>query len=444
MRIGRVAAVCLALAAPAVVTLPATASASRFVAIGDSIAAAQGSYVDRYAARLGIDDVHRLTSGDRASQAVHSVLPAAVALIDDGTDTTVVTVQIGGHDYLTHNCDGGWNRPTCDFADALNALLKRLRTALDADPGPEQFLVVAYYNPASGLGNPTEHMFDVGLRGADGRIDTTAHGDDWGLTDVTGWLACRSGATLVDPWAAFKAGGQSLMADTLHPTPAGQAILADLLGDPSAGGPAPGCPLTPPFAVTGADSGDGRAHGIVEPRLAAARWWFEYGRTPAYGRSTPVEHLPGSAGPRAVAADLPPSEPGTGYHVRLVVENDLGRNTGEDRVVITPGRPRLQASLRGRRLRSVVLAHGVGLRIHSTGRSVRIRGRLRRSHHDPLVLRARLPWTAAATTRNVRVTLTPHGRHLVLHTRRPRLALTLVAEGPGGISRPVRLSLRLR
>ena len=442
MSIRGFAALSVALVSLGVAACPAAASSPRLVAIGDSIAAAQGSYVDRYAARLGIADVRKLTSGDTAAQAVRSVLPTALALIDDETDTAVVTLQIGGHDYLTHNCDAGWNRPSCDYADGLYTLLTRLRTALDADPGAEQFLVLAYYNPASGLANDTERMFDLGLRGADARIDTTAHGDDWGMTDVMGWLACRSGATLVDPWAAFKAGGQSLMADTLHPNATGQAILTDLLANPTAGGPTPPCPLTTPFAVTGSISGNGQAHGAVEPRLAPTRWWFEYGPTTDYGQSTPVEALPASAGPRAVSADLPASALGTSLHVRLVVENAVGRNAGEDRVVM-PGRPRLSARVRGRGLRRVVLARGVALRISSTGSSVSIHGRLRSNHHHPLVLRARLPWTAGAT-RHVRVALTARGRHLLRHTLRPQLTLTLLARGPGGHSRHVRLSLRLR
>jgi lysophospholipase L1-like esterase len=443
MTFRRFAAFSFVVAALAAAAAPASASASRYVAIGDSIAGAQDSYVDRYAAQLGITDVHKVISFGTAAQVASSVLPSAVVLIDDPTDTTVVTVHLGGHDYLANNCPNGLNRPDCDFPDGLHAVLSRLRTALDADPGPEQFLVLAPYNPASGLGNATERAIDAGARGADGRIDSTAHGDDWGMTDVMGWLACRSGATLVDPWAAFKFGGRSLMADEVHPNAAGQAVLTALVGDPAAGGPTPGCPLTTPFADIGSDSGDGRAHGTVEPRLAAARWWFEYGPTAAYGRSTPVAQLKASAGPRAVAADLPWSASATRLHVRLVVENGVGRQASADGVVRKPPRPRLRALLSGRGRRSDVLAHGVPLRIFSTGTSVTVRGRLQSRGRDPLVLNRRVAWKAGAT-RNVRVALTTGGRRLVRRARRPRLALTLLARGPGGASRLVRLPVRLR
>jgi hypothetical protein len=441
----RLAFLAAVLAVFAVASAPATASATgRYVAIGDSIAGQSDSYVDRFAVRLGIVDVHKLISGNTAAQALASVLPAARALIDDPTDTRVVTVQIGGHDHLTGNCSGGWNRPSCDFGDSLAALLGGLGPALDSDPGSERFLLVAYYNPASGVGDDRERFFDVGLRGADARIDTAGYGDDWGLTDMSGWLACRRGATLVDPWSAFKAGGQSLMADSLHPNASGQEILTDLLENPAAGGPAPTCPPTTPFAQTEGAAADGQAHGVVEPRLSAARWWFEYGPTAAYGNATPVQSLAPSAGARAVAAALPAGTEPMTYHVRLVAENDVGRFAGDDRVVPMPGIPVLEASLRGRRLRRTIIARGVAIRVRTTGTLLDVRARLRRRGHDPVVLQKRLAWRAPGATRTLRVPLTARGRRLLRRAARPRLALTLVASGAGGESTPVRLTLRPR
>jgi hypothetical protein len=413
------------------------------VAIGDSIAGASDSYVERYAARHGITDVHRLISGDTAAQALASELPPALALIGDASDTTVVTVQIGGHDYLSKNCDADWNLPSCDFADSFVALLDGLRTALAADAGSERFVVVAYYNPASGLGGELERSYDRGLRGTDGVLDTAAHGDAWGLTDVSAWLACRRGAVLADPWPAFKAGGQTLMADSLHPTAAGQELLADVVDDPATGGPAPACPLTTPFAQTAADAGDGQAHGVVEPRLAAARWWFEYGPSTAYGSATAVAELAPSAGARAVAAPLPATGGATVFHVRLVAENDRGRFAGADRVVVMAQTPELAAQLRGDRSRSMILRRGVRLHVRTTGTSLDVRGRLRRRGRDPLVLSKRLGWTAG-TERNVRVRLSARGRSLLRARRRPRIALTLVARGPGGVSQPLRIVFRVR
>jgi hypothetical protein len=422
---------------------PATAGADgRYVAIGDSIAGATDSYVDRFAARQGIADVHKLISGATASQALTSVLTDARRLIDDPTDTTVLSVQIGGHDFLTGNCPDGWNRPTCDYADSVAALLRDLRASLAADPGDERFLVVAYYNPSSGLRDARERMIDAGLHGTDGRIDTSGHGDAWGMTDVLGWLACRQGATLVDPWPAFHAGGQALMADTLHPNAAGHALLADLLERPEAGGAARACPPTTPFATTGDDGADGVARGVVEPRLAPARWWFEYGRTPAYGHATAPRALPPSAGARAVTAVLPVRGATTTYHVRLVTENDRGRFAGEDRTLTAPALPVVDAALSRPPTRRDVLAAGIPLRIRTSGTSVAVRARLRRRGPDPVIVHTRRNWTPGAT-RDITAALTRRGRRLVRATPDARIVLRVVAQRGGRTSRPSRLVVRL-
>jgi hypothetical protein len=41
---------------------------------------------------------------------------------------------------------------SCPFRANFAATLSDLKTALDVDPGPEAFAAIAYYNPASGLG----------------------------------------------------------------------------------------------------------------------------------------------------------------------------------------------------------------------------------------------------------------------------------------------------
>jgi len=109
-------------------TVPSASAAGRYVAIGDSIAGSAGSYVDIVAARRGITDVQRLISGETAAGALRSVLPSALASIGDPSDTEIVTVQIGGHDFLTGHCNTDWNRPSCDFADSLAVLLDKTRT----------------------------------------------------------------------------------------------------------------------------------------------------------------------------------------------------------------------------------------------------------------------------------------------------------------------------
>jgi hypothetical protein len=352
-------------------------------------------------------------------------------------------VQLGGHDFLTGNCKAGWNRPDCNFADGLSSVLSGLRDALDADPGAERFVVVAYYNPASGRGDADERSFDRGLRGSDGRVDAASYGDAWGMTDIIGWLACRHGAALADPWAAFKAGGQSLMADSLHPTAVGQELIAQIVADPRRGGPTPACPETTPFATTESDRGDGRARGMVEPRLARARWWFEFGTSTAYGSASEPQTLPPSAGPRAVAVALPDAWKGRTAHVRLVVENDVGRFAAADQLLAVPDLPTLSATGPARRSRYTLLRRGVPVRIRTTGTAVTAEAKLRRAGRDPIVMRRRMTWHPG-DVRRIRLALTQRGRRLVTRSARTlHLSVRLTATGPGGVSPTARLVVRV-
>jgi hypothetical protein len=263
------------------------------------------------------------------------------------------------------------------------------------------------------------------------------------MTDIIGWLACRHGAALADPWAAFKAGGQSLMADSLHPTAAGQELIARIVADPPLGGPTPSCPATTPFAVTKHDRGDGQARGVVEPRLAPARWWFEYGSSTAYGSATEPQTLPPSAGPRAVAVTLPAAWKGRTAHVRLVVENGVGRFAAADQPLAVPDLPALSATGPARRSRRALLRRGLPVRIGSTGTVVTAEGKLRRAGRDPVVLRRRMAWHPGGV-RRIRLRLTQRGRRLVTRSARTvRLSVRLTATGPGGVSPPVRLTLRV-
>jgi lysophospholipase L1-like esterase len=329
-----------------VLALPPLSQADgRYVAIGDSVASLSNSYVDRFGAWLqaedGITDVRNLSAlgGATSTGMLSAQLPPALALINDDTDTRVVTIDTGGNDFLQGTCGAAtWNRQSCPFADNLASMLSQLRSALDADPGDEQLLVMGYYNPDSGRGTARERDIDLGLFGTDSRIDPAGYGQAFGMTDIIGWLACRYGAALVDAWPAFKAGGQALMGDAIHPNATGSDVLARLFEDPSKGSPTPSCAASTPFATTLPYAGDGMLRGSVEPRLAPARWWFEYGSTTGYGASSAPQQLPASAGARDVAIALP----GGTRHARLVVENDVGRFAGSDQVIPLP--PALQLS----------------------------------------------------------------------------------------------------
>jgi hypothetical protein len=90
---------------------------------------------------------------------------------------------------------------------------------------------MAYYNPASGLGDDgqpySERIADRGLLGTDLVVDCEiTAGTGVGLNDVISQEAGRRGVLVADPYLAFKAGGQSFMADDVHPNDAGHAAIA--------------------------------------------------------------------------------------------------------------------------------------------------------------------------------------------------------------------------
>lgn len=428
----------LTLACAVVAAAPASALGDgRLVAFGDSIAAPSDGFVERYAAARGIGDVRKITSGSTTASTLTGVLPQVLGWIDEPSDTRAAIAEVGGYDYLDRVCPNGWNRPDCPFADNLTSILRQLRAALDRDPGDEPLLMFAYYNPASGRGTDLERAFDVGMLGRDLRLDETAGGEDWGSADIVRFVSCRTGAVMVDAYPAFKAGGPALMADELHPTAAGQAVLADLFLEPSRGSPTEPCPSTPPFPTLLPAGTDGRMTGWVEPRLEPGRWWFEYGPTTAYGTVTTPVDLAALATPQAVSAQLPS---GT-WHVRLVAENAAGRRASADQLV-TAARPRVRVWPAGRQsVRTLRSVRGAALRVRSSAATVAVVARLVQSGPDP-VLAERVHSVPAGVTSTLRVRLDARGRRLVRRTAHPRVVVTVVARDAARSSAPAVVVLR--
>ena len=229
-------------AAPALGNAPEPASgtgqssSALYVALGDSVAAGAGiSYVPRlfphYQSTLGVTDLSNRAENGETSGSLRTggQLDSALADINAASDTRAVTIDIGGNDALSLQCRGIWD--SCPFRYNFFATLSDLRAALDSDPGSESFAAMAYYNPASGLGGDgqpySEPFADRGLLGTDLAIDCqTTAGTRVGLNDVIYQEAGRRGALVADPYPAFKAGGQSFMADPIHPNDAGHAAIA--------------------------------------------------------------------------------------------------------------------------------------------------------------------------------------------------------------------------
>jgi hypothetical protein len=76
---------------------------------------------------------------------------------------------------------------------------------------------------------------------------------------------------------------------------------------------------------------------VVDPRGTDATWWFEYGKTTSYGKSTAPSGAPAAAGAVTVAADLKPLVPGTTYHWRFAARNAGGTTYGADQTLKTTG-----------------------------------------------------------------------------------------------------------
>jgi hypothetical protein len=79
-----------------------------------------------------------------------------------------------------------------------------------------------------------------------------------------------------------------------------------------------------------------KANGSIRPGGLETTYWFEYGRTTAYGQQTPVRTLEAGTAERAVAGDLTGLDPGSTVHVRLVARNTVATETGADST-FTPG-----------------------------------------------------------------------------------------------------------
>ncbi|MEN3941086.1 Ig-like domain-containing protein [Prosthecobacter sp. SYSU 5D2] len=128
-----------------------------------------------------------------------------------------------------------------------------------------------------------------------------------------------------------------------------QAVVDNLLGDVTETitiilETLPALPATEaPVAVTGAATDitttSATLNGTVNPNESLTLYYFEYGRTAAYGSSTlPVPLLVGDA-PIAVSGTASGLMPNTLYHFRLVAANNVAISRGSDATFTTTAVP---------------------------------------------------------------------------------------------------------
>ncbi len=98
-----------------------------------------------------------------------------------------------------------------------------------------------------------------------------------------------------------------------------------------------------PTATTAAASSLGSTgatlNGAVDPNGQATSWYFEYGKTTAYGTKTAVESAGNGTGSTTVSAALTKLATGQVYHFRLVASSPAGTIDGADMSFTPAGGP---------------------------------------------------------------------------------------------------------
>jgi Ca2+-binding RTX toxin-like protein len=98
-------------------------------------------------------------------------------------------------------------------------------------------------------------------------------------------------------------------------------------------------PQAAPSAITGPVSAvgavDATLNGTVNPGGQATTWWFEYGKTTAYGSKTETRSAGNGSANVDVSAVVAGLTGGTTYHYRLVASNSAGTVRGADGLFTT-------------------------------------------------------------------------------------------------------------
>ncbi len=234
----RVAA--LAVVAVLAATFAQQASAAgTYVALGDSIAAGWGAsnqatkgYVGVLGAALGVGSPFNFGVAAQTSTTLRGQqLTDALAKINDPSDTTLVTIDIGANDFYVEHCQAGWDTG-CPLRANLAATLDGLLNALANDPGKETLATMAYYNPYAGEGTQAERDWDTNLFGANGVLNASDTGANVGVNDVILQESKKRGLPMANPYPYFEIAKQTWIAnDHVHPNDDGHAAIAQTFCD---------------------------------------------------------------------------------------------------------------------------------------------------------------------------------------------------------------------
>jgi virginiamycin B lyase len=104
-------------------------------------------------------------------------------------------------------------------------------------------------------------------------------------------------------------------------------------------------PLVRDVAADEIGTRSARLRGKVRPNSQATNYYFEYGPSADYGKTTETTYAGSSYDLDHVFAEVEDLQPATKYHYRVVAENDAGISIGPDRVFLTSALEELEPVL---------------------------------------------------------------------------------------------------
>jgi hypothetical protein len=184
--------------------------------------------------------------------------------------------------------------------------------------GPTTATVTGTVNPN---GDATTWHFEYGKTTTYGtNTAATSAGSGTANSNVSSPLTGLSpGTTYHYRLVATNAGGTTQGADGLFTTSA-----------------APGVSTAAP---TGLSATGATLNGTVSPNGRATTWYFEYGKSSAYGTKTPAQNAGSDTGSVPVSAAISGLETGSTYHYRLVATSDAGTSQSGDQTLALVAAP---------------------------------------------------------------------------------------------------------
>lgn len=201
-------------------------------------------------------------------------------------------------------------------------------------------------------GHPLTYTFDVsdaGAAPATGVVFTDklpagssyySSSSSQGACTGTSTVTCSLGVLDAAATSGTGAAGSAVVTVVVIPSHAGTfadtgTAVADSAGSVSKSASTKvTAPPSLPVAITGAasqiKSGSAKLSGVADPEGASTTYYFQYGTTKHYGKSTKHKTLAAGTSLRSVVVSIKGLKAGKTYHFRLVAENANGTFDGKD------------------------------------------------------------------------------------------------------------------